>query len=643
MSTLIVPLLIVFLTPLCISLLITPYVIKFAKRIGAIDKPNERKVHTNPIPRLGGVAIYISFFLSVIFSAHVDPALHPFASLPPHAIMMLVISLTMVLMLGIWDDVSSLTPGKKFIGQVLAATIVYFAGFRISSVTHPMDASLLDLGFFQYPATILWIVGITNAFNLIDGLDGLAGGVACIVSGTIFSISLMKGDVSTAMLSLLLGGSILGFLKYNFNGARIFLGDSGSLFIGFTLAILSMHSSTKGSAAFSILVPMLTLGLPIMDTLLSMIRRLVRSLFPEQPAKNSFFGKMVAMFLPDRGHIHHQLMARGLSRKHAVLLLYVVSLLFGVGAFAVTFANNISMTPMLIAVGIATFIGVSQLRYKEMAVLRSGVLLPMYERPLLNSVLFQGFLDLAFIFGAFISAFSLANRGQVPFAFDETFLQSLTITGGVQLGVFYLSGLYNRSWKQFGMGDLLKISKTVILAVIITWTVLAFLPDQWRRIDLPTMILDFYIVLSLVLGARISFHVLNYFSQRENHNGKRKVLIYGADVKGSLMAQQILAEEGLNLHPVGFLDDDPQLEGKRLNGYPILGGHWKLSRLLKKTKIDEIVLSSETIKPIVFQRLISVARAYGVAVRRWQVRFDDVQTPPKALSVTQDHFVFVDK
>ena len=620
-------LLTIFSMPVLLSLFLTPFVIRYATRIGALDQPNERKIHKYPIPRLGGLAIYSSFFIALMLSMYFYPDLHPFATMPPHTGVMLVISLTLVLILGIWDDVRPMTPGRKFIGQFVAAAIVYAAGFRISAITHPLNMDLLNLGFFDFPVTILWIVGITNAFNLIDGLDGLASGVAGIVSLTICTISLLKGDMTTAMLALLLAGAVLGFLRYNYNGARIFLGDSGSLFIGFLLAILSMMSSTKGSAAFSILVPVLALGLPIMDTLLSMMRRLLRSIFPEQKEMKSFFGKLVVMFLPDRGHIHHQLIARGLSHKNVVLLLYVVSCIFGVGAFAVTATNNISMTPVLITIGIATFIGVSQLRYKEMGMLRNGVLLPLYEWPLLNSSFFQGFLDLGFIILAYSASYFLTFRNQGELHFDTPFLRSLMLISGIQLGVFYVSGLYKGTFRQMGMGDLLKIFKTATLSVIITWIVFAFFPRFGNTVNVTIIILDFYFLLSFVLGVRISFQVLNFLSRRDQRDGKKKILIYGADAKGVLAMQQALNDEGLNLCPVGFLDDNPHLEGKRLNGYPIFGGHWKLQRLINKMHVDEILITNQAIRPEILNRLIAVSRERGVALRTYTCRMEDLYVP----------------
>jgi UDP-GlcNAc:undecaprenyl-phosphate GlcNAc-1-phosphate transferase len=448
----------------------------------------------------------------------------------------------------------------------------------------------------------------------------------------------MKGDIATAMLSLLLAGPVLGFLRYNFNGARIFLGDSGSLFIGFCLAILSMQSSTKGSAAFSILVPMLTLGLPIMDTLLAMVRRFLRSVFPEQKNSSSFSQKLFHMFLPDRGHIHHQLIARGLSHRNVVLLLYVVSCLFGVGAFAVTATNNLNATPILLIIGIATFIGVSQLRYKEMAVLRNGILLPLYEWPLMNSAFFQGFLDLAFIIGAYSGAFYIIGGRQ----FNTEFFQGLMVVSAIQLLVFYMNGLYKGTFRQLGMGDLLKIVKTITLSVVLTWIVFAVFSRRMSIFNTTLIILDYYFLLSLVIGERTSYHVLHYLFQRDHRQGKH-ILIYGAEERGVLTLQQILNEKSLNLCPIGFLDDNPNFEGKTINSYPVFGGHWKLEYLINKMDIREIVIATDYVKPEIIKRIQKISRLNGVTMRRLKVQLEDYEIQERHPSFVQERMVFLEK
>ncbi len=542
---------------------------------------------------------------------------------------MLVVSLTLVLFLGIWDDLKSLPPGKKFIAQVIAASIVYFAGFRITTITHPFGPNLLDLGLFAYPITIIWIVGITNAINLIDGLDGLASGVSLIVSITIFSISLIKGDATTAMMALLMAGSLIGFLRYNFQGARIFLGDSGSLFIGFTLAILSMRSSTKGSTAFSIIVPVLALGLPIMDTMLSMIRRFLKSVIPSSKESTTMKGKLLGIFHPDKGHIHHRLIDRGFSHRKVVLLLYVVSCLFGIGAFAVTFSNSFGASLIIISIAVATFVGVSQLRYREMAILRNGLFLPMYEWPLFQSSLFLSFIDLGFMLAAYLVAYKLAFHDEPPLgATGRKFFQGLALTTGVQMIMFFTTGLYRHAIRQFGLGDIIKIVKGVVVTSLALTVAFVLLPAQSALADPTFILLNFFVLLSLVLMARGSFRVLNYLSRREGKSACTKVLIYGADASGLLLLHRFIHDDSLRYCPIGFLDDNPRLEGKRLDGYPIFGGHWKLARLIRTKQVNEVILAIGDLKPVVLSRLHEICREHGVILRRSTVHLEEYS--PKA-------------
>jgi UDP-GlcNAc:undecaprenyl-phosphate GlcNAc-1-phosphate transferase len=619
---------IVFALPILFSLLLTPVVIRVAKRVGAIDQPNERKIHSTPIPRLGGVAIFGSLVVSTAALYYVSPSMFSqLSSLPGHGFSM-IISLTLVLAIGIWDDMHSMNPGQKFIGQLIAATIMYVAGFRISTITDPFSNGMINLGIISYPATILWIVGVTNAVNLIDGLDGLASGVSIIASLTIFAISALKGDLATAMLVLMLAGAILGFLKYNFNPARIFLGDSGSLVLGFSLAVFSMQSSTKGSAAVAILVPLLALGLPIMDTFLSMTRRFFKSVLPKEGKSESFLKKLDVIFLPDKSHIHHQLIARGFSHRNVVLILYLVAFAFGVGAFVVTITNNIGASLILVAVTVATIIGVRQLRYREMMVLRNGILLPMYEWPIFNHRMFQGFLDLVFILGSYSAALAFT----VGFPDDpkalKLVLTSIPIVGGTQLLVLYLSGLYKNTTRHLGIGDLLKMVKSVALAGAVTGLLLAFAPQTKDYFSTTLIILNFYLLFTTVIGARVSFHILNYIFRRETH-GERRALIYGASTQGILTLQQIFNDSSLNVAPVGFIDDSPHLEGKNINGFPIFGGHWKLQRLINSIRIDEIIIATDTVKPEVMRRLKEFSRQNRVTLRKFRICLEDVGTDGK--------------
>jgi UDP-GlcNAc:undecaprenyl-phosphate GlcNAc-1-phosphate transferase len=613
--------------PLLSSLLITPGIIRLARGIGAYDLPNERKVHTQPVPRLGGLAVYVSFFLMVVLILAADRG--PFISTWFFSLKgaVFIASLVVVALLGIWDDFRSLKPGLKFGVQALIATGCYLAGFHISAVTDPFSAGLFQLGALDYPITVLWIVGVTNAFNLIDGLDGLASGVGIIASFTIFMITLLSGDIATALLALVLTGSLLGFLRYNFNPARIFLGDSGSLFIGLVLALLSIQSSTKGSTAVAILIPFLALGFPIMDTLLSMTRRLLGSFLPDYDAPTTIAHKVHSMFLPDRRHIHHQLLALGLTHRTAVLTLYLVSCLFGAGAFAATMVNNAGTSLIVLAFAVAMFAGIRRLHYNEMEILRNGVLLPIYEWPIINRSMFQGIFDLGFIVAAFSIAFYLTVGHVASHALRLEFLSVLPVVGSIQITVFYAFGLYRGTFRHLGVGDLMKIVRTVAVAVIVTSITSALIIPIFSWPSLSLFIIDFYILLTLIAGSRMSFHVLNYLFRKVSKTGK-KILIYGADADGVLTLQHILSDGRSGLTPTGFLDDNPQLQGKRVNGYEVFGGHWKLPRLLKKYNIEEILISSDNVRPIALRRMKQVADVHGISLKRTKVLWEDVSLPP---------------
>jgi len=378
-----------------------------------------------------------------------------------------------------------------------------------------------------------------------------------------------------------------------------------------------------------------------MDTLLSMTRRFLRSIFSGEGKSETAMKKMLSMFLPDRGHIHHQLVARGMSHRTVVLLLYLVSCTFGLCALAISMSNDFTASSIMIAIGIATFIGVRQLQYREMAVLRNGSLLPLYERPLMYSTSFQGILDLAFIVCSFCIAFMLAGETEMFFRVDMPFARTLALVSVIQMAVISLSGLHRVTFRQIAMGDLLKVAKTCAAAAIISWVGVALSPQSWHSYNTNVIILDFYLLLTLVLGSRISFHILNYLSRVEKQNGGRHVLIYGAHTKGLAIIQTILNDDHVHLKPVGFLDEDPKLEGKGLNGYPIFGGHWKLPRLLRKMNIDEIILADDSVHPEILQRMVDATRGRGIIIRTFKVSLEDIREEEDATAPFQEEFAFI--
>jgi UDP-GlcNAc:undecaprenyl-phosphate GlcNAc-1-phosphate transferase len=314
-----------FFISLVAVICVTPIVRRFALDVGAVDRPGARRVHERVIPRLGGIALVLAFFapLLVLFGKETEVA-RQFFSDPMH-IVGLVTGGLIVMSLGAFDDVRGVPAWHKLGVQTIAATVAYACNYRIGAIKVPWLGNL-DMGIFGLPVTALWIVAIINAINLIDGLDGLAGGIAFFACVTNFVVAAINHDGLVMLLSASLGGSVLGFLLFNFNPASIFMGDSGSMFLGYVLATTSiLGSSVKSSTTVAILVPLIALGLPIMDTLFAMVRRVLE----RRP-----------IFSPDRGHIHHQLLAMGINHRRAVLTLYGVSVLFTAGSILLSMGRN---------------------------------------------------------------------------------------------------------------------------------------------------------------------------------------------------------------------------------------------------------------------------------------------------------------
>lgn len=297
-----------------LALALTPLVKKFAVRIGAMDTPNARKVHTRIMPRLGGLGIFLAFIITVA-------ALLPFVSAWFTARDMSFVSAfliggSIIVLIGALDDRFELSAKVKLLGQIVAASVVVFGfNIRVDFVNIPFQDAYSSLEtWVSIPLTILWIVGVTNAINLIDGLDGLAAGVSGIAIGTIAVMSFLMGNTMIALMCLVLLGSIIGFLFFNFHPAKIFMGDTGSLFLGFSLAMLSMLGF-KQIAVVSFITPLIIIGVPLSDTLFAIIRRAVQ----RKP-----------IFSPDKGHLHHCLRELGFSHRQTVLIIYGIAAFFGV-------------------------------------------------------------------------------------------------------------------------------------------------------------------------------------------------------------------------------------------------------------------------------------------------------------------------
>ena len=319
------------LTAAVVSLISTPVVRSLAFRVGAVDVPKDnRRMHNHPIPRMGGLAIFFGFILSVLLFVPLTQQLRT-----------MLLGAVVIVILGIFDDIYALPAMPKFMIQIAAALVAVLGGNRIfglSNINIFSSDPYWELGWLSIPISVLWIVGITNAVNLIDGLDGLACGVSTISSMTLLVIALIMAEPDVAMITAALAGACLGFLPYNLYPARIFMGDTGSTFLGYILAVVSIQGLFKFYTFISFAAPFLMLGLPIFDTCFAILRRLAKGQSP---------------MAPDRGHIHHRLIDMGFSQKQAVAMLYVISAILVLSAVVLTTIGAVRAMLFLLALCVA--------------------------------------------------------------------------------------------------------------------------------------------------------------------------------------------------------------------------------------------------------------------------------------------------
>jgi UDP-GlcNAc:undecaprenyl-phosphate GlcNAc-1-phosphate transferase len=355
-----------FASSLLLSFVLTRNVRNLATARGWVAPPvQDRHLHQNPLPRLGGVAIFLAFGISLalallaarFFSSQT-------AGLSSRTLFTILVPATLVLLLGIYDDIRTLGPYSKFAVQVIAAGLLFAGGFRILDL--PVLFGTRQFGWaIGLPVTILWVIGITNAFNLIDGLDGLAAGSALFSTLVVFVVAIFSGSSVVSLLTIALAGAILGFLRFNFNPATIFLGDCGSLFIGFMLSALALEGAQKAPTVIAVAIPVVSFGLPILETALSVLRRLIG-------------GRPV--FTADREHIHHKLLQRGLSHRQVVIVLYAVSALFALLSLFLLWPTGSSLGLVLAVLGTGIWIGVQHLGYLEFGELRRVAQRTMEQR-----------------------------------------------------------------------------------------------------------------------------------------------------------------------------------------------------------------------------------------------------------------------
>ena len=560
-----------------ICVMLTPVVRWTAIKNGWLARPSSDRWHTKTTALMGGIAIFAALIIPVMFSSNFSSIWHSINNtrgpMPlPSLGATVAIGATFLFFIGLLDDFRNIKPQTKLVGQILAASLVVFFGFRL----HWFSSLTLDT-----IATLFWVVGITNAFNLIDNMDGLCAGVGVVASASL-AVLFYSSAPEALNLALILFGALTGFLIYNFKPAKIFMGDCGSLVIGFCISVLALYFDETGPPTYTatIAVPILVLLVPILDTSLVTIIRVLSG------RKASTGG---------RDHTSHRLVLIGFSEKSAVLFLYGVGAISGLAGVFVSRSDSITSPAVIIPVAIAiVLMGVylSQLRVypeKEFCVLRDH----RFARVVVDisfkkQLLFVG-LDLIIIVFSYYMAYQLRFEGPAFRYYFPIFLKSLPVIIGCKLMAFLLLGIYRGFWAYISTNDVYQYIRASVLATLASVVVITF-AYRFNDFSKGIFVIDWFITSALLIGVRGSFKLFLETQKRKTLSGD-KVLIYGAGRGGELLLREILNNKKLNVQPIGFVDDDPMKKGKKIQGYPIWGPFDNIDNLLSKEQFNGILIS----------------------------------------------------
>jgi len=568
-----------FLVAFLVSLALTPLARHVAVKYNYVAVPRDDRWHKKTTGLFGGVSIFISLMAAWVIGSFVFARYSAFIQ----PLLPVALGGGAIFFLGFFDDIFEINPQYKLIGQVVVASVLVIFGFQVSWFESE-TANIL--------VSIFWIVGITNAFNLLDNMDGLSAGIACISGFFLFLwLSVMPGSHTLVEpVQLILAayiGSILGFLFYNFNPASIFMGDSGSLFIGFMLACLTIVESpteVQGASLFNqlsvIAIPCLILFIPILDTaFVSFMRKL--------------FSRSV--FQGGRDHSSHRMVAIGLTEKKAVIVLYFFAVISG-GLALCMYPLDMGISIVVIALYLIFVLlfwiylaNVQVYKQKSDAnIKQNAFLMPIFTQAGYGRTLFSVLLDLILITVAYYTSYLLRFGGD-PGPNFNFFLKSLPILFASQIFCFYSFGVYQRLWWGSRLGDLAVYVKGVAAGTVMSMIVLLFM-YRFQSFSRAVFIIYGAVMLILISFSRFFFRMLDEWVSKGTQNGK-PTLIYGAGVGGQMAVREIETNAGLGLSLVGFIDDDLLKKGKKINGYPVFGGEERMEEVIKKYHIKEIIVS----------------------------------------------------
>jgi len=580
---------------LALCAIATPVVRALARRFGIVAAPKADRWHKKPTAMLGGVAIFIAVMAAVLL--FVPQTRASWAVLGAS---------TLLFALGLVDDFLHIKPYQKLIGQIIGAAIIINYGLLLPWTASP------TLNMF---VTFIWLIGITNALNMLDNMDGLAAGSAALAAAFLGANFFLNHQFNEAMMLEAFAGALLGFLIFNHNPASIFMGDCGSLFIGFFLASSALLSGSGGGRSKSVLavlaVPVLVLCVPIFDTTFVTVMRKMAGRAASQGG---------------RDHTSHRLVALGLSEKHAVWMLYAFSIAAGSLALLARRASlDISLAAIAGFIIAMTFLGIHLGRVRvyseeEVAVARSKPLVGFLFTLSHKRRIFEVLLDVLLISGAYYLAYAIKFGPLDGSPNWQLFLQTLPLVVLVKLVAFLVSGIYRGIWKYASLSSVTDFARAVALGSLGTVLVIVF-TFRFDGFSRGVFVLDALMLFMLIAASRFAFRIMRRIFPAHAPGGKR-VLIYGAGDGGEMVYRELLNNPELRYVPVAFADDDAAKAGRAIHGIPVYSTSTSFAEVRRRLQVEEVLISTVKIADDRLRAIVGECAAAGLIVRRAFMSFE---------------------
>jgi UDP-GlcNAc:undecaprenyl-phosphate GlcNAc-1-phosphate transferase len=587
MSTLVIWVVAAFAT----SVALVPLARIAAWRSGCVAKPTGDRWHRRPTPMFGGVAIAFAAIGVALGGGLGRDMLLPLACGG------------VIFVVGFVDDVLRLKPSTKLVAQIAVASILLFFGYRLEWVQSLTLDTML---------TLVWIVGITNALNLLDNMDGLCAGIAIIVAASLLAgVVPIEGQSAKAIYLAILIGATAGFLVYNLHPASIFMGDSGSLFLGLSLATLTLGFPGEAPSRADILsvvaAPVLVLLIPIFDTTLVTASRILSGRRASQGG---------------RDHSSHRLVAIGLPERTAVSVLWILAALGGIIGWTMQHGGGSSPVGavlfVLAMIVFAVYLGhVKVYEDAQPSLLKGNRVTPMLFQMMYKRRVAEVLLDLCLVTVAYYTAYRLRYEGARFITYFPIFLQSLPIVLGAQMVTFFVIGVYRPVWRYFGLMDAVAFAKSTAIGVLTTVAIIVYV-YRFEEFSRAVFVIYAALLMLMTTGSRASFRLISEFARRRR-DGSR-LIVYGAGDAGSLLVRELLTSETAKYALLGFADDDVRKYGVHVQGYPVLGSYAVLTSLITAGAVDAVIVAAQDMKADRMKELETLCRERSVRLSR--LRFD---------------------